>query len=258
LAFKTIYYVKAARFISADTFLYPIRQAFQVHHLQKSGVYEQQFARSVLQALSSSMERDIQRIVTSDRAVGAPIRLPIFSAWLVMQAGSITKVIEAALELRNTERVRAVREHLGAIRARLDQDDLPAAKKSVQKMLEELAKASNGLVAAYGLKTASGVPSTLLMYVYNTIAAFTGWPSLPDYDVRLKLPQPLSDAMPRKGISSLYRDLGKDLASVWTLGEAKDRLSRGVQLFEDGHAAYNPKTEDPRLRYIASEWKSPM
>jgi hypothetical protein len=257
LSYKTLYYVHSARFLHADTFLYPVRQAFQIHYMQKKGVYSHDFTKSVISRMTGALNTDLHRIVSSDRAIAAPLDLPVFSAWLVMQCGSVTGVVEAARQLRNDKRVVVAREQIREIRSCFDSNDLAGANKKVSKILTELEKTSAQLVSTFGLKSNAGVPMSRLMMVYNTVAAFVGWPKLPQYDFQVKLPKVIADHLPKQGFSALYRDIGTDLAQAWRLGEARQRLGAAVEIDRD-RGAYNPKTEAPEYRNAHSWWKSPM
>jgi hypothetical protein len=257
LSYKTLYYVHSARFLHADTFLYPVRQAFQIHYMQKRGVYGHDFTKSVIDRMAKSMKTDLHRIVSSDRAVAAPLDLPVFSAWLVMECGTVTQVIEAARQLRGDKRIVTAREQIREIRSCLDSDDLAGANVKILKIIKEIEKTSSLLVSAFGLKNSSGVPTSRLMMVYNTLSAFTGWPKLPQYDFKINLPQIITDHLPRYGFSALYRDIGTDLAQVWRLGEARQRLGAAVVIDKHGRA-YTPKAENSKYRNAHSWWKSPM
>ncbi len=257
LSYKTLYYVHSARFLHADTFLYPIRQAYQLHYMQKRGVYGHDFTKSVIDRMTKAMNTDLHRIVSSDRAVAAPLDLPVFSAWLVMECGTVTQVVDAARQLRNDKRIVAAREQIREIRSCFDSDDLAGANAKVSKIIKEIEKTSSLLVSAFGLKSNTGVPMSRLMMVYNTMAAFKGWPKLPQYDFKIKLPQIIADHLPKQGFSALYRDIGTDLAQVWRLGEARQRLGAAIEIDKD-QGAYNPKVESPEYRNVHSWWKSPM
>lgn len=257
LSYKTLYYVHSARFLHADTFLYPVRQAYQIHYMQKRGVYGHDFTKSVIGRMTNALNSDLHRIVSSDRAVAAPLDLPIFSAWLVMECGTVTQVVAAARQLRDDRRIVAAREQIREIRCCFDSDDLAGANARVTKIIKEIEKTSSLLVSAFGLKSNAGVPMSRLMMVYNTVAAFQGWPKLPQYDFKIKLPQIVTDHLPKQGFSALYRDIGTDLAQVWRLGEARERLGAAVEIDKD-RGSYNPKVESREYRNAHSWWKSPM
>jgi hypothetical protein len=196
--------------------------------------------------------------VSSDHAAGASLNLPVFSAWLVMECGDVRKVISAAQELRADERVRLVREQLREVRNGLEAGDLTTANQRSQRLITQIEKSSSRLVSEFGLKSASGISTGRLLMVYNTLASMSGLPKLPQIDLTFKLPAPLERALPKRGISALYRDIGHDLAGVWALGEARDKLGAAVRLHKDGTHAYIPKAEQERFRNYHTEFKSPM
>lgn len=155
LSYKSIYYLHSARYLQADTFLYPIRQAFQVHYMNKTSAYGYDFTSSLLSNFNKSLSGDITRIISSDRATATSFDIPIFSAWLVKETGNVKNVIEAALQLKKDHRIVEARENLKAIRNLFDSEDLAAANKKVGKLHDEVTKASNRLLDDFGLKTQS-------------------------------------------------------------------------------------------------------
>lgn len=257
LSYKTLYYLHSARFLHADTFLYPVRQAYQIHYMQKKGVYAHDFTKSVIDRMGKAMNNDLHRIVSSERAVATALDLPIFSAWLVMKCGTVTQIVDAALQLRSDKRIVAAREQIREIRSYFDANDLAEANAKISKNIKEIEKTSSLLISSFGLKSNAGVPMSRLMMVYNTVAAFQGWSKLPQYDFKIKLPQIVADHLPKRGFSALYRDIGTDLAQVWRLGEARQRLGAAVEIDKD-RRSYSPKTESPEFRDVHSWWKSPM
>src|SRR5690606_17314785 len=144
-----------------------------------------------------------------------------------------------ARQLRGDKRIVAAREQIREIRSCFDSDDLAGANAKVSKIIKEIEKTSSLLVSAFGLKSNVGVPMSRLMMVYNTISAFTGWPKLPQYDFKINLPQIVTDHLQKQGFSALYRDIGTDLAQVWRLGEARQRLGAAVEIDKD-LGVYNP------------------
>lgn len=257
LSYKTLYYLHSARFLHADTFLYPVRQAYQIHYMQKKGVYAHDFTKSVIDRMTNTMNTDLRRIVSSDRAIATALDLPIFSAWLVMECGSVTQIVDAARQLRSDKRIVAAREQIREVRSCFDVDDLAEANAKVSKIIKEIERTSSVLVSSFGLRSNAGIPMSRLMMVYNTFAEFAGWSKLPQYDFKIKLPQIVADHLPKQGFSTLYRDIGADLAQVWRLGEARQRLEAAVQIDKD-QSAYKPKAESPEYRNVYTWWKSPM
>ena len=230
LSFKTLYYINSARYLHADTFLHPIRQAFQILYMEKRGVYGYDFTKSVIDKMSKTLSNDLQRVISSDRAVAISLDLPVFSAWLIMKCGDVGSVLTAAQELRNDNRIKVAREQLREVRVALENEELYSANERVQRIQNDMAKSSNQLIRDFGLKSAAGIPVNRLMQVYNTVAAFVGWSRLPQYDFLAKMPKAITGLIPRRGFSALYRDIGCDLAQIWSLGVARDRLGAAVRL----------------------------
>ena len=215
------------------------------------------YSRRIVDQFSHSLSKDIVDIHDGGLSSATGIDLPIFSAWLARETGDVTKVLEAALELKKDPDFVAAREMLRDIRNAHDADDIAAANKAVGKIKTEIEKASNDVRGKYCIETPQGLSITRLVQVYNTVAAIKSLPQLPEYDFKIPVPEFIRDLMTPSGFNSIYRNLTDDLASVWALGEVRDVL--GASVVEDKKAyAYNPKSESPKYRDSHSEFKSPM
>lgn len=256
ISFKTIYYSLAAKHLKADTFLYPIRQAFQLHYMEKRHAYGPDFTSSIINRLNDDVSKDVATILSSDRTTAVSIDLPIFSSWLVMECGDVRDVIKAAFQIRNNRDIAEARDQIREIRLLFDSEDLITANAKISTMISDVANSSSGLVAKYGYKPKQGIQVTRLMQVYNTFAAVKGLPRLPEYKGEIPIPEFLSDMIRPKGFASLYRNITTDLSKIWRLGEARDRLEARVEI-EDG-PTYTPQVEDEQYRRAQSWWKSPM
>lgn len=185
------------------------------------------------------------------------VDFPIFSAWLAKETGDVGEVLQAAFQVRNEPEFAEAREQLRAIRNAFDGDDIATANVQIRRIVSELAKVSAYIRDKYGIQTQQGIPVTRLVHVYNTYAALNGFPVLPDYDFKIKLPGFIRDLARPSGFSAIYRNISNDLSSVWALGEARDILGARV-IKEKDAVAYNPKSEAPEYRHAHSPFKSPM
>jgi len=257
LANRSIFYSLVGKHLQADTFLFPVRQAYQGYYISRTARYGLDYTKRIVQTFSTALSKDVIDIQKGGLALATAIDLPIFSAWLVLESGEIDKVIDSAFEVRDSDEIATAREQLREIRNALDNDDLPTSGKRSSKIISDLEASSARIRERFGITTAQGVPVTRLVHIYNTVAAAAAMPTLPDYDFQLPLPRFLRDLRQPRGFAALYRNIANDLGTVWSLGNARDLL--GARVVRDESAVvYNPKNEAPRYRYAHSPFKSPM
>lgn len=87
LAFKSIYYSIAAKHLRADSFIHPIRHAYQLHWMKKTGAFGHDFSAKVLSSLSQKISTSISEVVDHGRAATVSMDIPIFSAWFAQESG---------------------------------------------------------------------------------------------------------------------------------------------------------------------------
>lgn len=257
LAYKAIYYSLAAKYFKADTFLHPIRHAYQIHWMKKTGAYGHDFTAKLVERLARDISKSVSQIIDNGRSAAIYIeKLPIFSAWLTAESNDIRTVISSALELKKSQNFQDIRGLLHEIRVAYDENGLTDANKSVNKWLEQLLKASRNLKHDYGLDTGQGVQGSSLMKVYNSVAAWTGLPQLPEFEFELPWPEFLQENYHAHGFSNLYKDIAKELTAIERLGSIRDLMAS--QFVIDDEYYVPPKTELPEYRKYASDWKLPM
>ncbi|EGK3598599.1 hypothetical protein IOT29_003097 [Escherichia coli] len=257
LANRAVFYSLTAKYLQADTFLYPLRQAYQQTYLSQNCQYGFDYAKHIVENFSTSLSHDLIDIHSGGKAVATATSLPLFSAWLAKETGDPSCIVEAAYNIRDNNEFVRTREKMREIKRLFDENELPQANKSVRALLTEVSKESDYIRTKYGLKTRQGVPVTKLVHVYNTVAAINSLPKLPTFNFKVKVPDFLYDLKKPKGFRALYRNLTNDLSTVWSLGEARDIL--GSKVVIDNHARiYSPKHEEPRFKNSHSPYKSPM
>lgn len=256
LANRSIYYSLAGKNLKADTFLYPIRQAYQQHYISKTCNYGQDFPRNVLNKFATTLGDDLVCIHQGGLATATALNFPVFSAWFAKQTNDPSLIIEAALAAKSNPTITEVRQMMREVRHRLDEDGVGAANAVVAKLMKQVSKASEALRVSFKVETRQGVPVSRLINVYNTFAAIKGLPSIPRFDFKFKVPEFFYNIKEPKGFSALYRDVSHDLSQVWALGETRDIL--GSKVVIDDKFAFNPKAESPRFRNSHSQFKSPM
>ncbi|WP_199508267.1 MULTISPECIES: hypothetical protein [unclassified Psychrobacter] len=257
LANRSVFYSLAARYLQADTFLYPIRQAYQQTYLSQTCNYGFSYAKNIVDHFSTVASEDLVSIHNAGLSVSTATTLPMFSAWLARETGDPSQIVAAAYSIRNNPEFVKAREQIREIRKLFDQSETASVNRKVLKLVTSFNKASNNLRVKYGLNTRQGFPVTKLVHVYNTYAALNALPKLPAYNFKIKLPEFIYNLTEPKGFNAVYRNLTDDLSTVWSLGEARDIL--GSKVNNDKQSlVYNPKQEKPEFRQMHSPFKSPM
>lgn len=257
LSNRAIFYTLVSAHIKADSFLYPIRQAYQQHYLAQALRLDQNFPKRLVTQLSSALSRDILEIQNGGALAAGAIDLPVFSAWLVNKHRDSLGALDELESLRKHQDFIDAREQLAELRTFYDDNSLIKANRAAAKIGDGLKRISTRMRQKYSVQTNQGVPTTRLVTVYNAFAALQGFPLMPKIDMRVKIPQFLQDMRREIGFSSIYRNAINDLATFARLGNIRDVLGRRVHIDPNAHA-YNPKAEPPEYRHRHSPFKSPM
>lgn len=255
LAYKAIYYSLAAKYFRADTFLHPIRHAYQIHWMRKTGAYGHDFTAKLVQSLAGNISTSVSEIIDTGRNAAISIEVPVFSAWLTAEAGDVQAVISSALELKGTQTFQDIRGLLREIRIAYDENGLTNANRLVKKWEEQVVKASANLKHDYGLDTGQGVQGSFLIKVYNSVAALTGLPQFPEFQFKIPLPE-FTKTNTANNFSYLYKDVASELTSIERLGSMRDLMASRFVI--DNKHYVRPKTEAPKYRNYSSDWKLPM
>jgi hypothetical protein len=163
----------------------------------------------------------------------------------------------AVRQVRNAPEFVEIRAHLREIRRLFDEAGIAEANRAVTKIMRDIQRGSNDIRIKYGIQTRQGIPITKLVQVYNSYAALRGLPQVPDLGLKMPLPEFFANLQQPRGFRATYRNLTSDLATIWSLGAARDILGRRV-IKEMNARVYNPKQEPPRYRNVHSKFKSPM
>lgn len=143
LSYKTIYYSLLARVLQADTFLHPIRHAYQLHWMEKTGAYGHDFTEKLVKALQEDVKNTVSAIIDKGRSTAVSFDIPLFSAYLAQQSGDVRGVVDAAVELKRNSDFQEVRGMLREIRNSFDEHGLKEANSAIRKWEGELEKASS-------------------------------------------------------------------------------------------------------------------
>ncbi len=257
LANRTIFYTLTAKYLRADTFLYPIRQDYQQNYLSRKCLYGINCTSNFVRKFASSLQKDLIDIQEAGLGGASLTPLPVFSAWFARETGDPSQIVKSVFSVRNNQEFVEARGKLREIRNFFDSGERVKVNKSVDKLKHDMSKLSDDIRVKYGLQTRQGIPCTKLIQVYNAFAATIQLPQLPECDFRLNLPSFICDLSKPKGFGAIYHNLSEDLSLIWALGEARDILGSRV-ITDDTSLVYNPKQEQPQFRQAHSKWKSPM
>jgi hypothetical protein len=255
LAFKSIYYSLAANYLKADSFLHPIRHAYQIHWMKKTGAFGHDFTSKLVHSLSNQLSTNVAEIIDKGRTAATSLEVPVFSAWLAAQSGNVKSVISAALEIKHEQTIQDVRGHLREIRIAFDEEGLSEANKAVRKWDNSLKSAGKDLKVKYGLNSGQGIHGSFLIKVFNSIAALKGMPKFPEFDFKVPLPEFIATNT-SNGFSNMFKDVASELVSTERMGGYRDLLASAFVVDEEHYVP--PKTEATEFRHVSSDWKIPM
>jgi hypothetical protein len=257
IANRAIFYTLAAAHLKADSFLYPIRQSYQQYFIAQRFQYHIGFTGRLVGQLSATLGADVAQLHTVGMPAFAALDIPVFSAWLARECGDPEAALFALEEIRNRTEFVEARGELNSLHEAFYEDGLEAGNRRLQRMLGSVQKISAIMRDKYAVQSIQGTPLTRLVSIYNAAAGFAGLPPLPTMELDLKIPHFLRDMKRRTGFCAVYRNVFNDLATVASLGEYHDVLTRRVVLAKDA-GAYAPKSEKPQYRNSHSPFKSPM
>lgn len=256
LAYKSVYYSLVSKYLKADSFLHPIRHAFQLYWMEKTGAYGHDFTSKLVESLSSSLQTSVSEVIDYGRSSTICIDLPVFSAWLASESGSPKGVIHAAREIKANQDFQEIRGLLKLIRIAYDEEGLGSSNKQIAKWESELKKASSSTKASYGIQTDQGIPSSLVMNVYNSVAALTCLPKFPTFNFNVPLPEFVKSNR-SLSFSNVYKNITRELTTVERMGGLRDLLASSF-LIDKHEYQTNIKTEDPKFKRYSTDWKIPM
>ena len=255
MAYKSIYYSVIAKHFKADSFIHPIRHAYQLHWMKKTGAFGHDYTARIIKSLSEKISTTRSEIIDHGRTATISLDLPIFSAWLANETGNVNQVIESALELKSHDHFRTCREIIREIHIAYDEVGLAAGNKRVNKLQIDLDKISGDVKRSYGVQSSQGIQGSFLIKSINSLTGLIGIPNLPDKEFALSTPNFMKSKQ-HQAFSTVFKDVTNELTSFERLGGFRDNLASSFVIDRSQYIA--PKTENPRFRYASSDWKQPM
>ncbi len=256
LAFKSIYYSIAAKHLRADSFIHPIRHAYQIHWMKKTGAFGHDFTSRLIKNLSDKVSTTTSEITHHGSLATVSLDIPIFSAWLANEADGVEHSIQAALELKKADHFVTARETIKEIRLAYDENDLPKGNAKSTKLQSDLAKIAADLKHEYGVSSSQGIQVSKLVKVVNSALSVAGVPPfIPEFEATINTPEFMKNNS-TKAFSTIFKNITNELTSMERLGGYRDTLASKFQI--DDELYVEPKTEDPEYKNIKSHWKKPM
>ncbi|AUL95764.1 hypothetical protein ACWOKN_004355 [Vibrio vulnificus] len=255
MAYKSIYYSVVAKHFKADSFIHPIRHAYQLHWMRKTGAFGHDYTARVIESLSEKISTTRTEIVDHGRTSTVSLDLPIFSAWLANETGNIGQVIGSALELKSSDHFRTCREILREIHIAYDEVGITAGNKRVTNLQNDLDKISGDIKRSYGVPSQQGMQGSFLIKSINSLTGLMGFPALPEREFAISTPDFMKSRQ-HQAFSTIFKDVTNELTSLERLGGFRDKLASKFVIDDTHYIA--PKTENPRFRYASSDWKQPM
>jgi len=255
MAYKSIYYSIAAKHLKADSFIHPIRHAYQIHWMKKTGAFGHDFTSRLLGNLSNKIGTSVSEIIDHGRVASITLDLPIFSAWLTQESGGIEGVIACALELKKADHFAIVRQTIREIRIAYDENGISLGNSKVTSLVKDLERISGDIKRKYGVPSNQGIQGSFLIKSINFATALAGIPPIPDHEFAISTPNFLKSSRTR-AFSTIFKDIANELTSIERLGGLRDKMASSFQI-DDSHYVI-PKTEDPKFRNFRSYCKMPM
>lgn len=255
LAYKSIYYSMAAKHLKADSFIHPIRHAYQVHWLKKSGFFGHDFTTRLLANLANKTQTSISEIQSHGGNQTVALDLPLFSAWMTQVSGSVPNAIMAARQIRNDDHFVTIRETLKAIRVAFDEKGLGAGNRLATSLNGDIEKICGDMKRKYGVPSNQGIQGSFLIKAVNTITAPFGIPGLPDREFALSTPE-FMKSQSTKAFTTVVKDITAELTSMERLGGVRDMMANSFVINDEERS--RPKVQNPRFLHTTSGWQKPM
>jgi hypothetical protein len=80
LAYKSIYYSLVAKYFKADSFIHPIRYAYQLHWFKKTGAFGHDYTSKIIHSLNQKINTTTSEILDVSKNTSFSLELPMFSA----------------------------------------------------------------------------------------------------------------------------------------------------------------------------------
>lgn len=256
LSYKSIYYSLAAQHLKADTFIHPLRHAYQIQWMKKTGSFGHEFTSRLIHNLNNQIKTTTSDIISHGHSDTFSLELPIFSAWIINQCdGNTNQVISTALELKNSSLFTEVRGILRQIHKAYDEDGIASGNTKVTKLLSDLEQVCGNIKRSYGLPTTQGINTSFLIKCVNCVTAVKLGITLPEVERTIPVPKFLQNHN-QKVFSNVFKDLTHELTNTERLGSLRTQLGSSFVIDDRFYSA--PKVEKPEFRWFESDWKKPM
>lgn len=254
LAYKSIYYSLVAKYFKADSFIHPIRHAYQLHWFKKTGAFGHDYTSKIIHSLNQKINTTTSEILDVSRNTGFSLELPIFSAWIIDQCGNTNSFIKTVLELKKTDPFVSARQILREIHIAYDENSLEEGNIKAKKLLDELDKICADIKRRHGIQSPQGIQVSFLIKSINSLISWAGF-TIPEFEKTISTPSFLQNES-YKTFSTIFKDITNELTNVERLGGHRDLLASSFKIDDSYYTP--PKVEPPQFRFNATDWKRPM
>lgn len=255
ISHRTSMYILIADYLNADAFLSPIRQKYSdsiLNHIIKRSTGK---FSTLINNYGGLVTKSLIDIKQADESCRISSDLPLFSAYLANKTNDVSKIIEAAYNIREQPEFIECRLKLRELNKVLDSGahskyvaDINLLKKEIASSLEKIKGKFN--VANKGIKF-----STLAM-IWN-MTPLSQYLKMPKFNTKIESLDFLNHTIKGRGFSRVSRNIIDDLANVKRLGSLYDILAKNVDYKKDA-SYYAMKTEEEKYKNASSGWKIPM
>jgi hypothetical protein len=254
LAFRTIFYTLAARSLGMDLFLHPIRHSFQANFIPKIFKGETDMFKPVLDAMNSSANASINKILVNTQPFVTKYNIPLFVTWVATKTGDPTQFIEEAFQLRSEGPFTKARKRLEELESTIAEGKFTSA---ANKLVEEVNAAMEAIVSRYGANTNQGISLSSVITLWNVGALLSGLPKIPNINLRVPQLEFIKHLVPVRGFKALYRSLVSDLVEISHLGKYHEIITSKI-ILKEGATDLLAKEEHVQFKGVESHWKIPM
>lgn len=257
LSFRTVLYTLVAKNINVDLILHPIRSSFQLNFLSRLHYDNSTLLQPILKSINDAASTTVNKVFSITQPFVLSNELPLFVAWIAEKTKDPHKFVEYVQEMRQEQTFVQARKQLDELEGIINEGDNQKFMKQSNKLIASIQYEMQRILINYKVSTPQGIPLSPFISGWNMTTVATGLPTLPKFNANVKALDFLRDLLPKKGFSSVYRSLIKDLTSIERLGKYHDIITMRVNLDKDA-GFMNVKTELPRYAKSKSWWKSPM
>lgn len=249
LALRSVFYGIVSEHLEAVSICHPIRNDFLARfYTEHIGIKPLDQRRAVLEYFSTSSLDAVNRSNELLGGAAFKLKVPLFSAWACMKAGSPSAAREHVLEVRFSPEAIALRARMRDIESLHEHNNFDLARKNAVTLFQDIQNAIESLSRKYGASNED--PFAISANVISMSGSFKVIPAI----------QKLGSLLPARSKSvALLRNITLDLLQNPSIGKISGLLRSSALITSDEiESVYWPKFDKPRFKKSSSFWKRPM